>query len=158
LGGPGALFDAASAGNTRGGGEKIQAFLYDEGRLDLEAMKRRAQVGYVAGSAIAQKPLLYENNLGIVALPGGPGTLDEVFEIACLISTGNAPRRPIVLVGRDFWQPIIDAFERAMDPASTDPGVMRAVKQGEFQRLFTVVDTKEEARLALELRSAEAKP
>lgn len=149
LGGPGALFDAVVAGTRAGDGPRPQAFLLDGPDLDHAAVEARAEVGFVAQSAITHKPLMYENTLGMVALPGGVGTMDEVFELACLISTGNAPPRPIVLVGRDFWAPIIDAFERTMDPASSDPAVMRAVKQGEFRRLFTLVDDAESARAAL---------
>lgn len=149
LGGPGPLFDAVAAGTEAGSGPKVQAFLQESPALDVEALRARAQVGFVAQSAIAHKTLMYENTLGIVALPGGAGTMDEVFEIACLISTGNAPPRPIVLVGRDFWEPIIDAFEKAMDPASSDPDVMRAVKHGEFRRLFAIVDDEGSALTAL---------
>lgn len=156
LGGPGALFDAVHSGNQSAQGPSLQAFLLDDGKLDRASVEKRADVGYVAKSAIAHKPLMYENNVGIVALPGGVGTMDEVFEIACLISTGNAPKRPLVLVGREFWAPLIDAFEKAMDPASTDPAVMRAVAKGEFRRLFDIVDTADEARAALEAPAKEA--
>lgn len=157
VGGPGVVFDAVHRGNQRAGGDELQAFLLDDGALDLASIEKRAQVGFVANTPIAHKPLMYENNLGIVALPGGPATLDEVFEIACLISTGNAPKRPIVLVGSEFWAPIIDAFERVMDPKGDDPGLMRAVAPGEFRRLFTIVDDEAQAMAALEAVPMEMK-
>ena len=43
-----------------------------------------------------------------MVMPGGFGTLDELFEGLTLVQTGKAPSRPIILVGRSFWQGMID--------------------------------------------------
>ncbi|WP_371281669.1 TIGR00730 family Rossman fold protein [Dokdonella sp.] len=45
---------------------------------------------------------------GLVAFPGGFGTLDELLDVLTLVQTGKMPRIPIVLVGREFWQRVID--------------------------------------------------
>lgn len=43
-----------------------------------------------------------------VILPGGLGTLDELFEILALVKTQKLPPRPIALVGRSFWSGLLD--------------------------------------------------
>jgi predicted Rossmann-fold nucleotide-binding protein len=44
----------------------------------------------------------------VVALPGGYGTLDELFEVLTLVQTGEVRRLPIVLVGAGSWRRAID--------------------------------------------------
>jgi uncharacterized protein (TIGR00730 family) len=45
----------------------------------------------------------------LVALPGGYGTLDEVFETLTLVQTGTIEPLPIILVGEEFWRQVFDA-------------------------------------------------
>jgi hypothetical protein len=59
-----------------------------------------------------RKVMLVKYSYAFVALPGGFGTLDEIFETATLVQTGKIKEFPIVLVVRDFWQPLIE-FLRA---------------------------------------------
>ncbi len=58
----------------------------------------------------------------LVAFPGGFGTLDEIFETATLIQTGKIRDFPLVLVGTDFWRPLIDFIRNDLVRAATiDP-------------------------------------
>jgi uncharacterized protein (TIGR00730 family) len=58
-----------------------------------------------------------------VALPGGFGTLDELFEAVTLIETGRANDSPVVLVGTDYWSGMIDWIrERTLAEGMIGPG------------------------------------
>src|SRR5262249_26197411 len=55
---------------------------------------------------------------GFVIMPGGVGTLDEMFEALTLIQTRKIRNFPIVLMGSDYWQPLV-ALLRHMAEAGT---------------------------------------
>jgi uncharacterized protein (TIGR00730 family) len=59
-----------------------------------------------------RKFALYENVRGIVVFPGGFGTLDELMEVLILKNEGRT-RDPIVLTGKAYWEPILDAWKTA---------------------------------------------
>jgi uncharacterized protein (TIGR00730 family) len=77
---------------------------------------------------------------GLVCFPGGFGTLDEMFEVLTLTQTGKVRKRPIVLVGREFWSKLIN-WEWLVDT-----GMIAA----EDLQLFHLVETAEEAWAVLE--------
>ncbi len=49
-----------------------------------------------------------------VVMPGGFGTLDELAEVLTLIQTGKSRRFPIILMVREFWEPLIDWFKHTL--------------------------------------------
>ena len=50
-----------------------------------------------------RKVILRKNSIAYVLMPGGFGTMDEIFEVLTLIQTGKLPKRPIVCMGTDYW-------------------------------------------------------
>src|SRR5262249_11369855 len=55
-----------------------------------------------------RKVMLVKYSYAFVALPGGFGTLDEIFETATLVQTGKIKEFPIVLVVGYFWEPLVE--------------------------------------------------
>ncbi|UOO81908.1 TIGR00730 family Rossman fold protein [Uruburuella testudinis] len=54
-----------------------------------------------------RKVMFVKHAVAYVVMPGGFGTLDELFESLTLVQTGKTPSRPIILVGRSFWQGLV---------------------------------------------------
>jgi predicted Rossmann-fold nucleotide-binding protein len=52
-------------------------------------------------------------------LPGGFGTMDEIFECATLIQTGKIKNFPLILMGTDYWQPLKEFLCDRMVPEKT---------------------------------------
>ncbi|WMN07766.1 LOG family protein [Marivirga arenosa] len=75
---------------------------------------------------------------GFVVMPGGFGTMDELFEALTLIQTHKIGRFPIVLVGKKFWGGLIDWIKDTLIEAENNVSP-------EDLELFTVVDTPTEA-------------
>lgn len=55
-----------------------------------------------------RKVMFVKHAIAYVVMPGGFGTLDELFESLTLVQTGKTPNRPIILVGQSFWGGLID--------------------------------------------------
>jgi len=55
-----------------------------------------------------RKLMLVKYSYAFIALPGGYGTLDEIFETATLIQTHKIKDFPLVLVGQEYWRPLLD--------------------------------------------------
>jgi uncharacterized protein (TIGR00730 family) len=55
----------------------------------------------------ARKWLLVRYSIGFVVFPGGYGTLDELFEVLTLEQTSRMRRLPVILIGTNYWRPIV---------------------------------------------------
>lgn len=55
-----------------------------------------------------RKVMLVKYSYAFIALPGGYGTLDEMFETATLVETGKISQFPMVFLGHDYWRPLLD--------------------------------------------------
>ncbi|MBL8821836.1 MAG: TIGR00730 family Rossman fold protein [Planctomycetia bacterium] len=87
-----------------------------------------------------RKVMLVKYSYAFVILPGGYGTLDELFETATLIQTGKIHNFPLVLMGKAYWEPMLD-FLKCMIKA-------RTISQGDYDRIL-VTDSPEEAAKAV---------
>lgn len=85
-----------------------------------------------------RKVFFLKYSQAFVAFPGGFGTLDELFETLTLIQTGHMRKVPVVLVGKDYWDPMLDWIKETM-----------LKKEGNISKkdldLFKVVDTPRNA-------------
>lgn len=84
-----------------------------------------------------RKVMFMKYSQGFVVMPGGFGTLDELFEALTLIQTKKIAQFPIVLVGKSFWSGMVDWIKESM------LGVEGNIGPDDLD-LFTVVDTAEE--------------
>ncbi len=68
-----------------------------------------------------RKVVLVKYSYAFVVMPGGAGTMDEMFETMTLIQTGKLKGFPIILMGRDYWQPLMDFVHRMADEGMISP-------------------------------------
>ena len=74
---------------------------------------------------------------GFVVMPGGFGTLDEVFEAATLIQTKQTEKFPIILVGSEYWGGVVDWIKETLVLENNN------INKEDLE-LFKIADTKEE--------------
>jgi len=103
-GGPG-MMEAANKGAFEAGGKSIGLNIV----LPFETSNNAFQsVSLSFEYFYSRKATFFMHSFAYIAMPGGFGTLDELFEALTLIQTGKVPPAPIVLVGREFWSGLID--------------------------------------------------
>ena len=114
-GGPG-LMEAANRGARRAGGQSIGCnILLPKEQEPNPYLDRMVEFRYF----FVRKLMLLKYSYAFVALPGGFGTLDEIFETLVLIQTGKVRRFPVVLLGADFWSPLVSMLRDRLLPAGT---------------------------------------
>ncbi|HXE19478.1 MAG TPA: TIGR00730 family Rossman fold protein, partial [Castellaniella sp.] len=103
-GGPG-LMEAANRGAFEAGGRSVGLNI----RLPRETTDNRYQTDSLHFEYFnSRKASFFMHSLAYVVLPGGFGTLDELFEAITLMQTLKHPPAPIILVGTIFWGGLID--------------------------------------------------
>jgi len=109
-GGPG-IMEAANRGAREAGGYSIGSNIQlPHEQLPNPYLDRWVTFRYF----FVRKVLLVKYSFAFVVLPGGFGTLDELFEAATLVQTGKIESFPIILVGTSYWQPLLDFVQRTL--------------------------------------------
>jgi len=85
-----------------------------------------------------RKMIFLKYSQGIIVMPGGFGTLDELFEALTLVQTDKRAKFPIVLVDRKFWEPLIGWIQNTLIED-------QAYVSAKDTQLFEIVDTSTEA-------------
>ncbi len=133
-----AVVDAATAAGAKH--THLQSVVWEhDGVADLHGPTPAATFA----ERIPHKELLLRSAEAYVVLPAGLKGLDEMATVLCQMQTGKLPKRPLVLVGSDYWRPILAAWQQTMITPE------RKLIAPEDMQLFTVVDSAADAERAL---------
>lgn len=134
-GGPG-IMEAGNKGAHSGGGTSVG--------LNIELPFEQKGNEYIDQDKLVnfdyffvRKVMFVKYSQGFIVMPGGFGTLDELFEAMTLIQTGKIGRFPIILVGREYWSGLLDWIKKVLLEK------FQTISPKDLE-LFRVVDTAEE--------------
>ncbi len=135
-GGPG-IMEAGNKGAQKGKGSSVG--------INIELPFEQVHNPYIDFDKLisfnhffVRKVMFMKYSQGFIVMPGGFGTLDELFEAVTLIQTEKIGKFPIVLVGKDYWSGLIEWVTKVMLHEEKN------ISETDMQ-LFSVVDTAEEA-------------
>ena len=135
-GGPG-IMEAANKGASRGDGKSVG--------LNIELPFEQSSNPYIDNDKLinfdyffVRKVMFVKYAQGFIVLPGGVGTLDELFEAITLIQTQKIGKFPIVLVGKTYWEGLLVWIKEVVLAKEQNISI-------DDLDLFNVVDTPVEA-------------
>jgi len=135
-GGPG-IMEAGNHGAQKAGGKSVGLNIdlpFEQNHNPYIDAEHNLEFDYF----FVRKVIFVKYSQAFVVMPGGFGTLDEMFEAITLIQTKKINNRPIVLVGKSYWKGLIDWIKLAMleEEQNISPSDLD---------LFKMVDTADEA-------------
>lgn len=135
-GGPG-IMEAANKGAKRGNGKSVGL------NIDLpfeqkpnEYIDRDKSIDF--NYFFVRKTIFLKYSQGFIGMPGGFGTIDELFESLTLVQTNKIAEYPIILVGKEYWQGLFDWIKTTMLYKEHN------IHESDLD-LFKLVDTADEA-------------
>ena len=135
-GGPG-IMEAGNKGAQKQGGKSVGLNIilpFEQKGNDYIDLDKLITFDYF----FVRKVMFVKYSQGFIVMPGGFGTLDELFEAMTLIQTKKIGRFPIVLVGKDYWGGLIDWVKDVMLKQENNISE-------EDLKLFKIVETATEA-------------
>ena len=140
-GGPG-IMEAGNKGAQEGGGKSVGLNIdlpFEQNHNPYIDQEHNLEFDYF----FVRKVMFVKYAQGFVVLPGGFGTLDELFEALTLIQTKKINHRPVVLIGKDYWTGLIDWIKNVMLAQENN------VSEKDLD-LIKMVDTAQEAYDAID--------
>ena len=132
-GGPG-IMEAANKGASQAKGTSVGLNI----ELPFEQKgNRHSNISVNFHYFFSRKVCLVKYSMGFIFMPGGFGTLDELFEVVTLVQTRRIPAFPLVLYGKAHWDPMLHWLRTTLETAGT-------ISAGDCD-LMRVADTPEEA-------------
>lgn len=135
-GGPG-IMEAANLGAKEGGSASVGLCInlpFETSNNEYMDKDKALMFDYF----FVRKVMFMKYAQGFVVMPGGFGTMDELFEALTLVQTDKRAKFPIVLVDKAFWQPLVSWIEQSLIEEHA------YVSAGDT-KLFHLVDSAEEA-------------
>ena len=135
-GGPG-IMEAANKGARESGSASVGLNINLPFEQEPNRFQHRAQMLHF-DYFFVRKVMFMKYAQGFVVLPGGFGTLDELFETLTLVQTDKRAKFPIVLVDKKFWEPLMGWIHNSLLESE-------AYISEEDLNLFSLVDSADEA-------------
>jgi uncharacterized protein (TIGR00730 family) len=135
-GGPG-IMEAGNKGAKQGGGKSVGLNIdlpFEQNHNPYIDPEHNLEFDYF----FVRKVVFVKYAQGFVILPGGFGTLDELFEALTLIQTKKINERPVVLIGSEYWKGLFEWIENVMLHSEQN------ISPKDLE-LYQIVDTAEEA-------------
>ncbi|WP_344600905.1 TIGR00730 family Rossman fold protein [Sporichthya brevicatena] len=153
-GGPGVM-EGANRGCVEGGGTSVGLGI----ELPFEqGLNSYVDIGLDFRYFFVRKTMFVKYAQGFVFMPGGFGTLDELFEALVLVQTGKVTRFPVVLVGTDYWAGLVDWLKvRMVEAGKISPHDMDLIEvTDDVERVVEIMKDADEQRRRQEIEAMDA--